>query len=1314
MKTARVPNGSAAPKAEPPVDDCFHGSACARLGISHEALGQEVMNGQNSPGDNFRDVSLPSPGSDAVLVEAAAGKDEQEYPGEPPPLGLLPLTPEYEEAEHGVYFREIQHALGNPSVRNIALSGNYGVGKSSILKRIVQQAPDKVVEISLSALSPAAPRLEPTDASNSVTNRIQREIVKQLLYREDPRKTPASRFKRIEHFDTSWEVAAACLIGVAVSVGFMLLGWSGKLADALSWSGSSQWIHVNVFAASAVFAFSIRRLTYGRLTVKQLSAGPATVTLDKDNPSYFDQYLDEIFYFFDVSGRNIVVFEDIDRFDDTHIFETLRALNTLLNARRNSPVRFIYAMKDSIFEKLGTDTEVEFVKATHSTDSADRDKDPSVEQRPPTHWRKEVAGLIGLDGDDAAESHLESSRANRTKFFDLVIPVVPFVTHYNAKNVAIRLFGSSDFEISPELIDLVSRYVPDMRLLKNVRNEFILFRERIRSGDGKRLLISDSELFAMMLYKSTHLSDFEAIRLGASRLDALYRVGRKLSGDGLRSVAIESANLSERISTIDGIEERSKVLGAKLSAFVQQVAKASGNAFDRILLLRGGSSVSEEDVQDASFWRDFIDATDDTLIQAQLFFRQGHIATLSFQREDLHTAIGPFSKDEWDKSDRDSVVASLSALVDIAGFLRRADIHELMARRDLWSRLGVGDLRELARKVLPSRLAFELVRAGHINRNFALCTAIFHGTRTTSAAMNFVVHHFQRAEADFNFPLEEEDAKAVILEVGEGSLSDSALYNIRLLDYLLRDKARAPLAKVMIESVAEGGEAQLAFVKAYLSGGEFSGEFIRQLAPLTPSVLTWLVALDPITDTLQRELVGIALASLKAGVDYKTDLPVRQYLGENYSKLPGLLSDNVQIQDVAARVAWLFAKAQLKLVDLTPLPRVLVEEIASRNLYAINRDNLACINDGELDIALDVLLGKRIYVYNYLVANLAVYVQLLEPKERSIRSVERFTQILQDVRQRPIPLIAKLVEHSSTECVVDDLSNAPPPVYPVLAAQRRFPASLGNVLAYLEHYGKVDESLAAVLKRERSIRVESDSGADQKSRAAMAVIQAKTTLAANLRALIVRKLDVVFAAEDVPVEDGDLFPLLVKNKIIKDEAATYEHLRAASWDTRERVISVSNGFVHYMSPALVGPDLPKLMTSALVGVDVKHAVMDNSVTYAEGASLPAMVEIARYAALDGWQLPLELMIKFAQAGVSATLMVHLLGDHLDSIADDQLKAILVAMRDPYRKLSKPGRDNPSVPDDPAHIALLTHLRIRGIVSTWNQKKGRLIVFKKRR
>ncbi|WP_445262397.1 YobI family P-loop NTPase, partial [Pseudomonas sp. EA_15y_Pfl1_P102] len=152
-----------------------------------------------------------------------------------------------------------------------------------------------------------------------------------------------------------------------------------------------------------------------------------------------------------------VLFEDIDRFNDSHIFETLRALNTLLNAspQIKKPIRFIYAIKDSIFDRIGLDIEG---------------------RRPNT----EV-----LTTHEPAQA--EAIRANRTKFFDLVIPVVPFITHRSARNLALQLLGQIEHKVAPELLDLATQYVPDMRLLKNIRNEFIVFRDRIFSGDGKQL-----------------------------------------------------------------------------------------------------------------------------------------------------------------------------------------------------------------------------------------------------------------------------------------------------------------------------------------------------------------------------------------------------------------------------------------------------------------------------------------------------------------------------------------------------------------------------------------------------------------------------------------------------------------------------------------------------------------------------------------------------------------------------------------------------------------------------------------------------------
>ena len=51
-------------------------------------------------------------------------------------VSLSPLTPQYLEAEHAVYVSALERALENTDVRNIALSGSYGVGKSSILRQL--------------------------------------------------------------------------------------------------------------------------------------------------------------------------------------------------------------------------------------------------------------------------------------------------------------------------------------------------------------------------------------------------------------------------------------------------------------------------------------------------------------------------------------------------------------------------------------------------------------------------------------------------------------------------------------------------------------------------------------------------------------------------------------------------------------------------------------------------------------------------------------------------------------------------------------------------------------------------------------------------------------------------------------------------------------------------------------------------------------------------------------------------------------------------------------------------------------------------
>ncbi|WP_228496539.1 hypothetical protein [Pseudoclavibacter sp. VKM Ac-2888] len=138
---------------------------------------------------------------------------------------LIPLTPGYIDDEHGGYVAAIEAALADRDVRNIALSGNYGVGKSSIMQEVANRQMRRVVELSLSTLAP----IEATKVDEAVpvqattpTNRIQQELINQLLYCQDPRKTPASRFRRIERFGWLGELGTAALIGLTVAVIFLL------------------------------------------------------------------------------------------------------------------------------------------------------------------------------------------------------------------------------------------------------------------------------------------------------------------------------------------------------------------------------------------------------------------------------------------------------------------------------------------------------------------------------------------------------------------------------------------------------------------------------------------------------------------------------------------------------------------------------------------------------------------------------------------------------------------------------------------------------------------------------------------------------------------------------------------------------------------------------------------------------------------------------------------------------------------------------------------------------------------------------------
>lgn len=152
-------------------------------------------------------------------------------------------------------------------------------------------------------------------------------------------------------------------------------------------------------------------------------------------------------------------FEDLDRLEDPSIFIHLRELNTLLNNYDGIKGRivFVYAIRDDIF----TDTD-------------------------------------------------------RTKFFEFIIPVIPIINSTNSGEIFLQKLEESEkkgivHEISQEFILDVSPYVEDMRILQNIYNEFVIYKETIRTD--QELKLSDETMMALIIFKNLYPREFAELQM---------------------------------------------------------------------------------------------------------------------------------------------------------------------------------------------------------------------------------------------------------------------------------------------------------------------------------------------------------------------------------------------------------------------------------------------------------------------------------------------------------------------------------------------------------------------------------------------------------------------------------------------------------------------------------------------------------------------------------------------------------------------------------------------------------------------------------
>lgn len=362
--------------------------------------------------------------------------------------------------------------LEEKDILNIALTGPYGSGKSSILRSLMKDYRKyKYLSISLATLkSPLDDKKNKIDI-DTMNNRIEYSILQQLIYKEKQETLYNSRLKRIYHKSTwaQYALSFAIIFYIVALIivfepSFLEVDW---ICNRLSNPVLNKWS--DIFALSYIFVATIifvqktvKSLSNSKLNKLNLKNGEIELKENKEDTSVFNKHMDEIVYFFEVTDYNVVIIEDLDRFDNTDIFLKLREVNQLLNQSNSvgRKVTFIYAVKDDMF----------------------------------------------FDEE-------------RTKFFDYITTVIPIINSSNSADKLkeeLEIKGYSDLNV--EVIDSLAFFIDDMRLLKNIVNEYAQYREKL---DEK---LDQNKLLAMIVYKNYHPKDFADLHKGKGVLyDCLHK-----------------------------------------------------------------------------------------------------------------------------------------------------------------------------------------------------------------------------------------------------------------------------------------------------------------------------------------------------------------------------------------------------------------------------------------------------------------------------------------------------------------------------------------------------------------------------------------------------------------------------------------------------------------------------------------------------------------------------------------------------------------------------------------------------------------------
>lgn len=659
------------------------------------------------------------------------------------------LTP-IDSVDLNVYEEAIDFVFNHSDVRNVALSGAYSAGKSSVLASYKKKHKDlHFLHISLAHFK--SPNEEDTtEVKESI---LEGKILNQLIHQIPSDKIPQTNFrvkKRISRLHIIIQTLKIIVLLVAIIHFLFFESWKSYVsALQADWLKSILKFSVqsyDLMIDGIIIIILVYSLIHGLIKIQKNKnvfrklnlQGNEIEIFEESDDSYFDKYLNEVLYLFENVDADVIVFEDMDRFNANRIFERLREVNTLVNIQLQKEdkkiLRFFYLLRDDIF--------------------------------------------VSKD---------------RTKFFDFIIPVVPVVDSSNSYQKFISHFKEGEIfeKFDKSFLQGLSLYIDDMRLLKNIYNEFIIYFNRLNITE-----LDCNKMLAIIAYKNLFPRDFADLQLNQGFVYTL------LSGKE-RFIAEEAKNLNNQIS-----EKKLKIDLARNEHF---------------------KTVEE------------ISAFFDTKRPVKYYGQKGDLSNedqieYTNRKKALEDRLNnriPQMEKEVDTIEQEIVLLKNKQLKDI---ITRENINHIFS---ITSKNEIGDVTDF--KEIKSSEYFDLlkylIRNGYIDETYADYMTYFYENSLSRIDKTFLRSVTDRKAKEYTYQLK--DPALVVSRLKLVDFDQEEILNFDLFTYLLQTQSCIEYLERFIDQLAK--TKNFKFIGAYFDVKTETPSYIKHLNMRWPEVFNRLI-----------------------------------------------------------------------------------------------------------------------------------------------------------------------------------------------------------------------------------------------------------------------------------------------------------------------------------------------------------------------------------------------------------------------------------------------------------------------------------------